>query len=139
MTSSKAASNNKTLAKIHIAKKELGLDDDAYRDVLERITGKRSSKGMTSAQHKAVLDEFKRLGWMQKRSTFKPSNKSYVRLIHALWRSCANKGVIDDGSRQALRAFVENQTGVSDPDFLTYPQALPVIEALKKMEARGDG
>lgn len=124
------------LAKIHIAKKELGLDDDAYRDVLERITGKRSSKGMNAKQHKAVLDEFKRLGWKPTKATIKKSDKPYVRLIHALWRSCHQKGAIENGSRQALRKFIEKQSGVSDPEFLTYHQANPIIEALKNMEQR---
>lgn len=32
------------LAKIHIARKDLGLDEDTYRAVLIRITGKRSAK-----------------------------------------------------------------------------------------------
>ena len=124
------------LAKIHIAKKELGLDDEDYRDVLERVTGQRSSKGMSAIQHNAVFDEFKRLGWKAKAGTFKKSNKPYVRMIHSLWRSCYNKGVIKNGSRQALRAFVKNSTDITDPDFLTYEQASPLIEALKEMEAR---
>lgn len=130
---------NATFAKIHIAKKELGLDDDAYRDVLERITGKRSSKGMSANQHKAVLDEFRRLGWKPTKGNIKKSDKPYVRLIHALWRSCHQKGAIENGSRQALRKFVEKQSGVSDPDFLTYEQASPIIEALKTMERRANG
>ena len=37
---------NPQLAQIHIAKKELGLDDDTYRDVLERVTRQRSSAGL---------------------------------------------------------------------------------------------
>ena len=51
------------LAKIHIAKKELGMDDDAYRAMLKRVTGKSSSAGMSPRQKSAVLAEFKRLGW----------------------------------------------------------------------------
>ncbi len=72
------------------------------------------------------------------------STKPYVRLVHALWKSCHRKGVIQDGSRSALRSFVRNdmvRRGFEDvdrdPDFLTFDQASPIIDALKAMEARG--
>ena len=55
------AAKDPLLAQIHIAKKELSLTDDSYRDLLERVTGQRSSKGMTAQKKNAVLDEFKRL------------------------------------------------------------------------------
>lgn len=51
------------LAKIHIAKKELGLDDDIYRDWLEAVTGLRSCSKMTMAQLEKVLKDAKRMGW----------------------------------------------------------------------------
>ena len=34
------------LAKIHIAAKEIGLGEDDYRDLLERVTGKRSASAL---------------------------------------------------------------------------------------------
>lgn len=51
------ANNGRTalLAKIHIGKKELGLDDDVYRDVLWRLTGKRSAKELNVRQLQRVL------------------------------------------------------------------------------------
>jgi phage gp16-like protein len=130
---------NPALAKIHIAKNELCLDDDAYRDMLERVTGQRSAKGLVDAKLQLVVSELQRLGWKpkQKKHKFNAAKQPYQRLIHALWRSCKAKGVIQNGSRQALRTFVEKRTGIADPDFLTYAQAEPIIEALKQMEARG--
>ncbi len=129
---------NPALAKIHIAKKQLCLDDDAYRDMLERVTGQRSAKGLGDAKLKLVVLEFRRIGWKPKRKDhkFNTAKQPFQRLIHALWRSCKTKGVIQNGSRQALRSFVEKRTGIADPDFLTYAQAEPIIEALKEMEAR---
>lgn len=56
------------IAKIHIAKKDLGLDDGSYRDVLGRVTGKNSSKNMTVNELEAVINEFKRYGWKPKAS-----------------------------------------------------------------------
>ncbi|MDF1777563.1 MAG: DUF1018 domain-containing protein [Rhizobiaceae bacterium] len=38
--------------------------------------------------------------------------------------------------KEALRAFVKAEMGIDDPEWLTYAQANPVIEALKKIERR---
>ena len=73
------------------------------------------------------------------------STKPYIRLIHALWKSCHRNGAIENGSREALRAFCKrfvapgDDSIAVDPDLLTQEQASPVIEALKKMEARAKG
>ncbi len=126
---------------LHVAKREFNLDDDGFRDVLERVTGKRSLRAMTQKERENVLLDFKRRGF-QVKSTKRQSSKAYVRKVFALWTSCGKLGVIDDKSRKALRSFVANETRkrgkeVSDPNFLTYEQASPVIETLKKMENRG--
>ncbi|WP_413190829.1 gp16 family protein [Psychrobacter sp. AT9] len=60
-------SNKKILmAKIHIAKKDLHLDDDTYRDVLWRVTGKRSCKDMTIAQLQDVAKDMEASGFKPK-------------------------------------------------------------------------
>ncbi|MFL1552480.1 gp16 family protein [Pseudomonas sp. D47] len=55
-----------SLAKIHIAKSQLGLDDDTYRALLARVAGVRSAKDLSPRQIGAVIAEFVRLGWMPK-------------------------------------------------------------------------
>lgn len=130
---------------INIAKAQLGLDEETYRALLARVTGKASLRAMTPAEHRAVIDEMKRLGFKVRggRTALAPSTKPYVRKIHALWKNCRRLGVVEDGSRKALRSFCkrfvapgDDAIGV-DPDLLDYAQAAPIIEALKKMEARG--
>lgn len=54
------------MAKIHIAKKELGLDDDTYRDVLWRVTGKRSCKKMLIGELEAVVKDMEASGFKPK-------------------------------------------------------------------------
>jgi len=49
-------------ARIHIGKARLGMDDDTYRAFLQRLTGKSSSKAMTTGEHARVLVEMTRLG-----------------------------------------------------------------------------
>ncbi|MFZ6655642.1 gp16 family protein [Undibacterium sp. TJN19] len=57
---------NAELAQIHLAKKQLAMDDDSYRAVLQRMTGKASSKDLSWQERKSLLDEFKRLGYKVK-------------------------------------------------------------------------
>lgn len=127
-----------TTAVINIARQQLGMDEETMRALYARVTGERSLRAMSERQRLDVVDELKRKGFrVQKAGKALPaSTKSYVRLIHALWRSCHRGGVIQDGSRKALRSFVKERTGTDDPDFLTYDQASPLIEALKQMERR---
>ena len=130
---------------INIAKSQLGLDEDTYRALLTRVTGKNSLRAMSGAEHKMVIDEMKRLGFTvtSRKVRLAPSTKPYIRLIHALWKNCHRLGVIENGSRAALRAFCKrfvahgHDSVAVDPDLLDFEQARPIIEALKKMEARG--
>lgn len=55
-----------TLAKIHVAKTQLGLDDETYRALLARVAGVRSAKDLNKRQIGAVLAEFERLGFQPK-------------------------------------------------------------------------
>lgn len=83
------------LAKIHIAKKNLGLDDATYREALQTVTGKTSAKDLTLVEMLRVLAHFEKRGFkpktkakkpMQKRPhTFNvPERERYMRKIEAL-------------------------------------------------------
>jgi phage gp16-like protein len=62
------------LAAIHIAAGQLKLDDDTYRSILERVTGKRSAADLETREASAVLDELRRLGAANPRAAGKPHN-----------------------------------------------------------------
>lgn len=130
-------------AKIHVARKQLALSDENYRAILVRITGQDTSSGLNDRQVDAVIAEFRRLGWRPEKA-FKPSGKSFVRLIYALWKEAAKVGAVSSSSKPALRAFVERQTrqggerGIDDPEFLRAADARRVSEALKAMIERAE-
>ena len=65
-------SRNNNLAKIHIAKKQLCLDDDTYRDILRTVTGKTSAKDLTLAEALKVLKHFEQHGFKAARKAKKP-------------------------------------------------------------------
>lgn len=52
--------------KIHIAKKDLAMDDATYRALLLRVTGKTSSKDCSPRDRQLLLEEFVRLGFKVK-------------------------------------------------------------------------
>ena len=51
------------IAKIKIALKELAMDDDTYRALLIRVTGKNSAAALDKRGLEAVIREMQRLGW----------------------------------------------------------------------------
>jgi phage gp16-like protein len=125
-----------TLAKIHIAKKQLCFDDDTYRALLGRITGKTTSGNMSEKERLAVLEEMKRQG-------FKPASKAggnkrqrisgpYAKRAQALWIALWNLGEVHDRRDQALLAFVCRQTGIERTEWvLDAKDGAAVIEGLK--------
>lgn len=123
------------LAKVHLAKKDLGLSDDDYRAILARVAHRRSAGDCTEQQLDAVLREFRRLGWRAKRGT-KRSDVPEVRKVWALWASMCKRGLVRTPTRAALRAFVKRMTGVADPEWMSRQQAVAVIEGLKAWEKR---
>lgn len=134
-----------TIAVINVAKSQLGMDEEAYRALLARVTGLQSLRAMSERQRVAVVEELKRMGFRVTANGKKlpASPKPYIRLIHALWKSCQRLGVLEDGSRGGLRTFCRNtlfpgnDVVAVDPDTLDYAQASKIIDALKAMEKRG--
>jgi len=123
------------LAKVHIAKKQLGLEDGDYRAILLRVTGKNSSADCNFGQLEAVLAEFSRLGFVAEEKKLRPlSDKAYVRMIYGIWKDL--KPYVRNHSHRALDAFVKRHAGVEAAEFLTPEDGNLVIEGLKAWLAR---
>lgn len=60
------------LAKIHIAKKELQLTDEVYRDILHLSFGAVSAKELNEVDAAMLLDIFKGKGWKPKKNVAVP-------------------------------------------------------------------
>jgi phage gp16-like protein len=132
------------LAAIHIAKKELRLDDDTYRDLVRRFTGGRadSAARMSAAERRSLLAQFGKLGFVNQakpQRAWKPARKPQARLVWALWKELGDLGALDNPAREACRAFCAKTAGIeaaTDPDFLDAAQLNKVIEGLKAWLAR---
>jgi len=130
------------LGKIHIAKKRLNLDDATYRAIIARVcAGNTSAANLDQDERGKLLDEFKRLGFLEGGSYTKKlsdfnDREPAARLIRALWADLEAFGAIQDASEKALRNFVKRQTGKAALQWLTAVDANKVIEGLKAMKAR---
>lgn len=137
------------LAQIHIAKKQLGLSEPEYRDLLVAATRKNSSSLMSLAELGLVIEAMVKAGFKPAfkgaprasgdAQEVKKSARKVVRLIFGLWSELARRGIVENGSRQALFAFVKRQTDVDHPDWLDNKQASQVVEAMKSMLNRNKG
>ena len=83
---------NSAMVKIHIAKKQLNLDDETYRTILASKGGVSSSKDLDHAGRERVLTYFQKLGFKPKaaanpkrpaRPTPAPEKLKLVRRIRA--------------------------------------------------------
>lgn len=123
------------LAKIHLAKKALGLTDDDYRALLARVGKVQTAADLDIAGRARVLREFERLGW-RAQPTGKPKPKlcrePQAKKIRALWLALAAAGVVRNPDESALLAYVRRQEKVDRLEWLSVRAASAVIEALKK-------
>lgn len=136
----------KTLkAKIHIACKELGIDNDARQIMQETVTGKASMTDMTGADLQLVVDHLKERGWTPKRGKKKHglAPRADLRLVHVLWRELGNAGKLEKPGRDGLNAFIRTRFGDHwasvpvDVDALRdHKQINDVITALRQWCAR---
>jgi phage gp16-like protein len=126
-----------SIAAIHVAKKQLGLDDDTYRAKLMKITGESSVKNMSEAQRQKVLTVFRNEGFAPAGAVRRPSGApkltgKYAKKLQALWIAGYNLGIVRDRDDAALVAFIKRQTGIEHERWLRFADdARKVIEALK--------
>lgn len=127
------------LAKIHLAKAQLGMAEDTYRGLLATIGRVDSAADLDDAGRKALLAHFKRLGWaprQPKREKTFLAKSPRGRLLLVLWGELYKKGRVDDGSEAALISYILNHTKLDRIEWLTGNQFNDMIEQLKKWVAR---
>jgi|SRR5450830_293219 len=76
----KPDTRTRELAMIHIAKKDLGLDDDTYRAMLWTVARVSSSSALDHAGRANVLTHLKARGWKPKRNGIKTEPPKNVKL-----------------------------------------------------------
>ncbi|TDX60780.1 uncharacterized protein DUF1018 [Methylosinus sp. sav-2] len=131
----------KQVAMLHVAKKQLGLDDETYRSILKKVGGAESAAELDRYGYEEALAEFKRLGF---RAT--SPNRSFglrrgmatpeqVGLIRKLWTEWA----AGEEPEKGLDAWLERSFHVSALRFLPADKAGKAINGLRAMLRRKAG
>lgn len=129
----------KQIALLHVAKKQLSLDDDSYRAILARYGRCESAADLTQPGFTAVIKYFTAMGfrstWTQRTYGYRPTmaTPAQVDLIRSLWQRFSSKP--DDGDVELNRWLTRFQK-VSSLRFVDNKRAAKVISALKAMVAR---
>lgn len=119
--------DKKKLALIHIVRKELGLTDAQYRDILERAAGVRSAKHLDDEKFQRLISYFARSGHYR-RSPDGLTLKQKLFIKNLAGRM--------SWSMEHLANFLNKYYHKKDIDSLTKKEAANVIESLKNIRER---
>lgn len=112
------------LALVHIAKKEIGLDDETYRDMLEGRWGVRSAADMRIGQLEDLVQHFKEMGFRKKKSvvngplsvaTNRPRTTDYeprTSQIEVLHGKILERAFVIERGEQRMIGLVKKHCGV---------------------------
>lgn len=130
------------IAKVHVAKKQLGLSDDDYRAVMLRVAGRTSAADCTDRELVQLVEEFRAKGFSAeargpaKMVASKPADHPVARKARALWISLGLLGAVADPSDAALEAFARRQLGCAKMQWADQALGYKLIEALKAIGER---
>lgn len=144
---------NNLIKLIHIAKRDLGLNEETYRQSLQGATGKASCGAMDKCDLEKALDYFKRMGWkpQQQKRKLSPTTKNkkghdVADKIRAVWINMHKEGMTDSGTEAALDRWVKRTTapmnkgnGIERVEWLRGARgwlASRTLEALKQWQKR---
>ena len=114
-TSALQRQRNGLLAIVHIAKQSLGMDDAAYRDVLE-FYGVASSAALSISELEDLVDHFRGLGFqpLRKRGNGEAGKRRIAEALHArIWEEAL---ALENGEKR-LAGLVKKIAKVDDLRF----------------------
>lgn len=146
-----AGERTRLIRLVHVGRRDLNLDDGAYRAILQAQGGAESSAHMSVPQLQRVVDYLKRQGFrvatkaktaqagtvvVKARRTGLASANAVVlasdpesRKARAMWLTLHAIGQVRDPSEAALLAYAKRQTGIDRLEWTA--DMVPVLEPLK--------
>lgn len=127
---------------IHVARRELHMDDDTYRLMLagmKGLDGATSTADLSVPKLLRVLEQLKQKGFKVRPNTKakRPlADDEQSKKIRALWLTLHDMGAVRDPSEAALAKYVLRMTKVAALQWLNAAQASQVIENLKQWMGR---
>lgn len=128
---------NRELGLIHVAKKKIGMADDAYRAVIRTISNQRtdSSGDLTGPERKALLKHLKTCGFKVEKKLAFPRTPLWMK-AYAEWQKLADAGIVKNRTGDALAKFVMKNAGVENVAWVKEVQLMNAIEAIKDWGSR---
>ena len=127
-----------TVAAVKIAQKSAGLADDAYRDLLLRVTGKASSTLCTPEERSRLLRAINGLAQPARRTARRAEahpQRPDIRKLWALWYQLRPSLPAEEQNTRYLvgicRRANYNVPTIKTPDAMSAVQTRRAIEALK--------
>lgn len=128
------------LAQIHIARAQLGLDEETYRAVLWTVGRVKSAKDLDWTGRKKLLEHFRAKGWKpappKGAKAAKPVSGGQEGMIRALWSDLHDAGKVREPGEAALGSWLKRNRLPERVEWLDTKQLTRAIEALKKWLAR---
>lgn len=119
---------------VHVAKRELQMDDDTYRGILSAKFNKDSAADLSILELESLIKHLKSCGFKvnRKKGGRTLATDAQSSKIRALWLALHKAEIVRDSSEQALAAFVKRTAKVDALQWLSSCQAILIIENLKK-------
>ncbi|WP_347506132.1 gp16 family protein [Pseudomonas anguilliseptica] len=127
---------------IHVARRELRMDDETYRLMLagmKGLGGATSTADLSVPNLLRVLEQLKQKGFKvrpNKKAKRPLADDEQSKKIRALWLTLHDMGAVRDPSEEALAKYVLRMTKVAALQWLNAAQASQVIENLKQWMGR---
>ena len=131
MKDNRTSMRNRELARIHIAKSQLAMDDDVYRATVRAVSNQRtdSARDLDYAEREKLLEHFRRLGWKDgggrlRRKHAARDKQAMIDKVSAMLSQSMRPWAYADGV--AKRMF-----GVQKVDWLDHEQLRRLVTALE--------
>ena len=135
----KILNRNALLAKIHIAKKELGLDDDLYREILQDEFGVGSAADLRVEELEGLVARFEAKGWQSRAKESRPGGRSYntkTAQAEALRDRARQAALHTELNEKRFRGLVKKICGVDELEWcgeaVRLKRLVAVIESMVK-------
>lgn len=120
------------LAKIHIAKKDLGLSDVEYRGLLQERYGVDSASKLNMRQLLALADHFRTLGWSANGDAPQTGKSEFIRIADDDPHASQKRYILAlarklGWSLRGLQTRIERQFGVARIEWLHDQAALQTL------------
>lgn len=144
MPMTNADTRRRELAAIHVAKKQLGLDDGTYRDMLWTVGRVRSAADLDHAGRQAVIEHLRRRGFVRPQAQEQPAPVDHGKkpIVPADRQALVNKieALLADSARpwNYARAMAARMFKIDKLEWASTEQLRSLVAALEYDKRRRD-